>query len=104
MFFSRKNSFDTNSKPIIIVLCVCVLVTYPGLEEPLQHLQLLLGPGPGVLGRHLQLQRLVVFGVERHAALEHLRLEHDDTRLIGVHNGQLQRGGGRGDWGRSQGA
>ena len=78
--------------------------TYPGLEEPLKDLQLLLGPGPGVLGRDLQLEGLVVLGVERHAALQHLRLEHDDARLVGVHDGQLQ-GGERGeeDQGQSKG-
>lgn len=65
--------------------------TYPGLKELLQYLQLLLGPGTSILRSDFELQRLVVLGVESNTALQHLRLEHDHPRLIGVHNGQLEQ-------------
>lgn len=83
-----------------VLLLVGVAHTYPGLKELLQHLQLLLGPGPRVFWRHLELQRLVVLGIESHAALEHVRLEHDHARLVGVQDGQLEEG----TRGRSEGA
>lgn len=70
----------------------CLAQTYPRLEELLQHLQLLLGPWPRVLRRNLELQRLVVLRIESHATLEHVRLEHDHARLVGVQDGQLGEG------------
>lgn len=60
--------------------------TYPRLEELLQHLQFLLGPGACVFWSHFELQRLVVLWIESYAALEHVRLEHDHPWLIRVHN------------------
>ena len=59
---------------------------YPCLEELLQDLKLLLGPGTCVFWSDFELQCLVVLWVESHAALEYLRLEHDHPRLIRVHN------------------
>lgn len=68
-------------------------LSYPRLKELLQHLELLLGPGTCIFRSDFELQRLVVLWVESHAALEHIRLEHYDARLIGVHDGQLEESG-----------
>lgn len=64
--------------------------THSRLKELLQHLQLLLRPGTCVFWGDLELQRLVVLRVEGDSALEHVRLEHDDPRFVGVHDGQLE--------------
>lgn len=63
--------------------------TNPCLKELLQNLQFLLGPGPCIFWSDFQLQCLVILWVKCHPALQHICLEHDDSRLIGVHNCQL---------------
>lgn len=67
-----------------------MLQTHPGLEELLQHLKLLLGPGTRVFWSDFELQRLVVLWVESHAAFQDVGFEHDHARLVGVDDGQLR--------------
>lgn len=71
------------------IVLVNAVFTHPRLKELLQHLQLILGPWAGVFWSDFELQGLVALWVEGHAALEHVRLEHDHPRLVRVHDGQL---------------
>lgn len=58
----------------------------PSLKEPLQHLELLLGPRTCVLWGNFELQSLVVLWIESHSALKNIRFEHDHAWLVGVHD------------------